>query len=92
MHISNHRHAELFFYGGENIHALFQTYATVRMNGGAVGLVERGFEYIGYIQFAGDFYIVCASVKGGVEIFKHVDAAKKGERGIVGKGAVIEIH
>ena len=62
------------------------------MNGGAVGLVKRGFEYIRYIQFAGDFYIVCASVKGGVEIFKHVDAAEKGERGIVGKGAVIEIH
>ena len=54
VHVGNHRHAEFAFDGGKNLHTFIQSDTPVGVYGRAVGLVERGFEYIRDTEFFGN--------------------------------------
>ncbi|MNT93705.1 hypothetical protein D3C72_2352460 [compost metagenome] len=53
------------------------------MDGGTIGLVERGLEYVGDAQLARHALVFLAGAQGQVPGFQHVDAAEQHEGTIV---------
>ena len=83
VHIGNHGAAEFAFHGSKNLHAFLQAHASVRMDGGAVGFIERGFEHQRDTQFFRNAHVMLCRTQGAVQVFQHVNAAKQGERAVV---------
>ena len=76
VHVGNHRHAEFAFDGGKNLHAFIQSDTPVGVYGRAVGLVERGFEYIRDAEFFGNCGILFAGIKRGIQVFQYIQSAE----------------
>ena len=83
MHVGDHFHAKGLLQLLENLHPLFQARATVRVDGGAVGFVKRGFKHVRDAQLLGHGHVVLADTHGEVAGFQHVHAAKQHERQVV---------
>ena len=66
MHIGEHRHAELFFYRGEDFQPLVHAQAAVGLAGTAVGLVVRGLVDEGHADGGADFLEPSGGVKSHV--------------------------
>ena len=86
MHIGDDRHAELFLDRFEDLHPLFQPRAAVRVDGRAVGLVERRLEHVRDAQLAGHALVFLAGAQRQIQRFQHIDAAEQHEGAIVGAG------
>ncbi|MNV84485.1 hypothetical protein D3C71_1783630 [compost metagenome] len=84
MHIGDYRHAELFLDGLEDPHALFKPRAAVRVDGRAVGLVERRLEHVRNAQLAGHALVFLAGAQRQIQRFQHIDAAEQHKGAIVG--------
>ena len=88
--VGNHRHVVGCLNIREPLQTLFQTRPAERIQAGAVGFVEAGFEHIGNIQFAADFYIGFGNFHGQIAAFQHVHAAKQNEGAVVGNGEAVK--
>jgi hypothetical protein len=80
--IGEDRQPRALLYGGQNAQALYELRAAERGNGGAVGLVVRGFEDVGDFQIGGDggdFFGHAGGVGFG---FDHAGAGDQEERGV----------
>ena len=83
-------YVKLAFDGLEDFHAFVQADAAKRMNGGAVGFVEGGFEDVGDAEFVGHFNVLFAGFEGEIEVFQDVDAAEQGKGEVVADGEVVD--
>ncbi|MNT09538.1 hypothetical protein D3C72_1443250 [compost metagenome] len=86
VHVGDHRNTEARLHFLENAKAFLQADATEGLDRRTICLVERRFEHIGDVQFAGDLDILFSSEKRGIEVFKDIEAAEQDEGQVVADG------
>ncbi len=83
VNVGDNFHAKSLLQLLEDFHPFFQARSTIRVDGGAVGFVKRGFEHVRDTQFLGHGYVVLANAHRQIARFQHVHTAKQYERQVI---------
>ncbi|CSE62155.1 Uncharacterised protein [Shigella sonnei] len=83
VNVGDNFHAKSLLQLLEDFHPFFQARSTIRVDGGAVGFVKRGFEHVRDTQFLGHGYVVLANAHRQIARFQHVHTTKQYERQVI---------